>query len=1172
MRMSGLLCAGLMLGSVLYADTGMVVNITRVESPPLIDGKLDDAAWKNATILEPFIRVDTNQNAKTPTIGRLCYDSNAFYVAIECTEPHTEQLKAEAKEKDGPVSRDDCVEIFIQPGSLKGEYYHFLVNSRNVGHDQRVWRDPLHPAETIKDNSWDGDWRSAVAIVTGRSWIVEMAIPWHNFALDIGAGTWAFNICRNKSTDPRESSSYSYSGGKYHDPARFAQMTKPDIDCASLGSLKIYEVAVNNCRLGDEGLAYVIEGFVVNQAATNRAVVLEFYDLPDSGKLRMAGKGLDIGASTSALFQITMPAGKPGPCALKARVLEGNPPRPVFVNGYATLFPEIMTAYLDRSYYTVEDKARAIFQMKLDELPPGLVARLEIEPVGSDKISRETKIKDAAKTVVEYSLKNISNGKHPVTLSVIDREGRVVAAKSVELRREPPAPAGVRETKVDHERMCALRDGKPLFPVGIYGVPTNYLAEVAAAGFNTVIRWGGVGGNQALAKATNEDAKRKILTDYLDLAQAQGLVVIENPFQFMPQVFEGGYLEPVFAKTMREFAAETLPYIMNVSGNHPAVIAYYGPDEPPHTTWARSACAEHSANVRKGDHYHLHFYLFNETGGTEVVPWPEVYDVAGNDCYSIATGASLIEVYAKARDNGGVAHSLRRPYWHVPVCEVYGSSMCSGAGRLISGDMQRAQGYLSIIGGANGIMWWMWPARWKDNWAALKQLAGEFRELAPVLTEEAPAHEIIYEPEKEATVRTLLKTHAGKTYLICCNAAPGPVTARFGLPPGTAKKARVLFESRDVAVKDGRFQESFESYERHVYELNCKWPSNGRLDLGVDINVPTNAPVNPASNLVVDGGFEQPDAWRIRSYSNTAQDVEAACLESQPYQGVKCGVLTRARGMNGSVQLVGREIELESNTRYEFGGYVKQEGGGLATILLWRKPREDKGYMAQASMIYTIGNLGWQHYRREFVTGPERVKVMPMCMYRDGIGTAFFDGLYARKLPGAQPGQAPVPVRKNIVKNPSFERDVPGGFTGWPANWMPFDGYLPSGFVGDPAGIWAVDTNQFYAGKRSLRVTGTQAMIYGPYAPLPPGDYVVSAWIKSDQEGAQCFVQMYDLPGGKNRWTIGRDWKRYEFHFILHNSGDFQLKLFPLMGARIWLDAVQLEPGSVATEFEDENP
>src|SRR3982751_4597615 len=62
------------------------VVIARVDTPPVIDGRLDDEAWKHAAVLANFVQVQPGDNTQplAPTEVYLAYDSKTLYIAYHC--------------------------------------------------------------------------------------------------------------------------------------------------------------------------------------------------------------------------------------------------------------------------------------------------------------------------------------------------------------------------------------------------------------------------------------------------------------------------------------------------------------------------------------------------------------------------------------------------------------------------------------------------------------------------------------------------------------------------------------------------------------------------------------------------------------------------------------------------------------------------------------------------------------------------------------------------------------------------------------------------------------------------------------------------------------------------------------------------------------------------------
>src|SRR5690349_16571664 len=57
--------------------------------PPVIDGRLDDAAWAEAEVITHFMqsRPDPGREAHMRTEARVLYDDRALYVAIRLYDP-----------------------------------------------------------------------------------------------------------------------------------------------------------------------------------------------------------------------------------------------------------------------------------------------------------------------------------------------------------------------------------------------------------------------------------------------------------------------------------------------------------------------------------------------------------------------------------------------------------------------------------------------------------------------------------------------------------------------------------------------------------------------------------------------------------------------------------------------------------------------------------------------------------------------------------------------------------------------------------------------------------------------------------------------------------------------------------------------------------------------------
>ncbi|MBU1857343.1 MAG: carbohydrate-binding family 9-like protein, partial [Verrucomicrobia bacterium] len=189
--------------------------------PPVIDGRLDDACWKQSVELGPFVRIAGGELPREGSRAYLLHDDKYLYLGIECDESllderlqRTHEIKREMKERDADVYADDCVEVFLQPDPAKGAYYHLVINSLGT----------LYDALCGKDGSTDKGWSSNAKIAVSsdqKAWRIELAMPWSDF--DMAAkdgGRFRFNICRHECPN-QEYTCWSPTGQGFHQPDKF---------------------------------------------------------------------------------------------------------------------------------------------------------------------------------------------------------------------------------------------------------------------------------------------------------------------------------------------------------------------------------------------------------------------------------------------------------------------------------------------------------------------------------------------------------------------------------------------------------------------------------------------------------------------------------------------------------------------------------------------------------------------------------------------------------------------------------------------------------------------------------------------------------------------------------------------------------------------------------------
>ena len=171
---------------------------------PKIDGKLDDAVWKNSKFMSGFVtNCDPKRPAKNQTFFAISADKKNLYVAIRSKIDPSRALKTKKQELDSPKFwGGDTVELWLSPWGTDN-CIQLAVNPSNSRQDVLY---KYHM--TRKKIDFDPKWKSATSIGK-KEWIAEIAIPYDQIMVPPGGSDlWKFNVCR---TDPTQAKMNLYS-------------------------------------------------------------------------------------------------------------------------------------------------------------------------------------------------------------------------------------------------------------------------------------------------------------------------------------------------------------------------------------------------------------------------------------------------------------------------------------------------------------------------------------------------------------------------------------------------------------------------------------------------------------------------------------------------------------------------------------------------------------------------------------------------------------------------------------------------------------------------------------------------------------------------------------------------------------------------------------------------
>lgn len=95
----------------------------KINSAPLIDGKLDEAVWENAPRSPRFVDLISGTATQLDTRAAVLWDDTYLYVGYWIEEPN---ITAKHTQRDAPIYQDNDAELFIAGAD---GYYEFEINS-----------------------------------------------------------------------------------------------------------------------------------------------------------------------------------------------------------------------------------------------------------------------------------------------------------------------------------------------------------------------------------------------------------------------------------------------------------------------------------------------------------------------------------------------------------------------------------------------------------------------------------------------------------------------------------------------------------------------------------------------------------------------------------------------------------------------------------------------------------------------------------------------------------------------------------------------------------------------------------------------------------------------------------------------------------------------------------
>jgi hypothetical protein len=142
----------------------------RTDTPPVIDGRLDDEAWRLAPSVEDFKSFipDFGREPSEETVAYMAYDAENLYFAFKCFDREPDKIKASMSARD-TIRPDDFICINLDTFNDQQSLYAFYVNPLGIQTDSRY-------AGGKEDFSVDIVWTSAGRI-DADGYSIELRVP-----------------------------------------------------------------------------------------------------------------------------------------------------------------------------------------------------------------------------------------------------------------------------------------------------------------------------------------------------------------------------------------------------------------------------------------------------------------------------------------------------------------------------------------------------------------------------------------------------------------------------------------------------------------------------------------------------------------------------------------------------------------------------------------------------------------------------------------------------------------------------------------------------------------------------------------------------------------------------------------------------------------------------------
>lgn len=150
------------------------IEAVRTDTPPKIDGVLDDLIWKQTKGYTEFISFlpEYGKIPKEKTVAYMAYDADYLYFGFKCYDREPEKIVATLYKRDA-ANRDDKVVVYIDSRNNGQNAYYFAINPFGIQ------TDGIMDSQAYSDGSQDFIWESE-GTKDAEGYTIELKIPFQS--------------------------------------------------------------------------------------------------------------------------------------------------------------------------------------------------------------------------------------------------------------------------------------------------------------------------------------------------------------------------------------------------------------------------------------------------------------------------------------------------------------------------------------------------------------------------------------------------------------------------------------------------------------------------------------------------------------------------------------------------------------------------------------------------------------------------------------------------------------------------------------------------------------------------------------------------------------------------------------------------------------------------------